>query len=58
MIQRLNGVKIIPRGKNNRFISQNWPNSYAFGGWIYSANVSIGYNYVINIKSFRRNFNL
>jgi hypothetical protein len=44
MIQKLQGVKITPRGSDNRFVKQNWPNSYAFGGWIYSANVSIGYN--------------
>jgi hypothetical protein len=44
MIQTLKGAQIIPRGKNNRFTSQNWPRSYAFGGWIYSANVSIGYS--------------
>lgn len=44
MIQKLQGVKIIPRGSTNRFVKQNWPRSYAFGGWIYSANVSIGYS--------------
>lgn len=44
MIQTLQGVKITPRGNGNRFASQNWPRSYAFGGWIYNADVSIGYS--------------
>lgn len=44
MIQKLQGVKITPRGSTNRFASQNWPNSYAFGGWIYDVSTTIGYN--------------
>lgn len=44
MIQVLKGVKIKPRGSTNRFIAQGWPNSYAFGGWIYSASVSVGFS--------------
>ena len=44
MIQTLQGVKIIPRGGNNRFVSQNWPNSYAFGGWIYNLSSSVGFS--------------
>lgn len=44
MIQTLKGVKITPKGSKNRFVAQGWPNSYAFGGWIYSASTSIGFN--------------
>lgn len=44
MIQVLQGVSITPRGSNNRFVSQNWPNSYAFGGWIYNVSTNMGFN--------------
>lgn len=40
MIQKLQGVKVTPR--NTRF--NNWPNSYAFGGWIYNASVNVNYS--------------
>ena len=40
-IKVLEGVSISPRG--NRFQTQNWPQSYAFGGWIYNTNCSINY---------------
>lgn len=41
-IQVLNGIKITPRG--NRFGPQNWPVGYAFGGWIYNIDCSIGFS--------------
>src|SRR5882724_395397 len=44
MIQVLQGVSVMPRGGNNRFVSQNWPNSYAFGGWIYNVSTTLGFN--------------
>jgi hypothetical protein len=44
MIQVLQGVKITPRGGGNRFVAQNWPNSFAFGGWIYNLTSSIGFS--------------
>lgn len=44
MIQVLQGVKITPKGANNRFASQNWPNSYAFGGWIYNVSASLNFS--------------
>jgi hypothetical protein len=44
MIQTLQGVKITPKGNNNRFSAQNWPNSYAFGAWIYNTSVNIGFS--------------
>lgn len=40
-VKVLRGVSVSPRG--NRFQSQNWPRSYAFGGWIYSTNGSINF---------------
>lgn len=43
MIQKLQGIKITPRG-NTRFSSQNWPSSYAFGGWIYNASASVNFS--------------
>lgn len=42
--QALQGVKITPKGANNRFVAQNWATSQAFGGWIFSANCSIGFS--------------
>jgi hypothetical protein len=44
MIQVLQGVSVTPRGSNNRFVAQNWPNSYAFGGWIYNVSTNLGFN--------------
>ena len=44
MIQILQGVKITPRGSGNRFVSQNWPNSFAFNGWIYNVSTTIGFS--------------
>lgn len=44
MIQVLKGIKIIPQGTNNRFKTQSWPNSYAFGGWIYNASLDVGFS--------------
>ena len=40
-IKQLQGVRVTPRG--NRFQSQNWPQSYAFGGWIYNTNGDINF---------------
>jgi len=44
MIQTLQGVKVTPKGNNNRFAAQSWPNSYAFGAWIYNTSVNIGFS--------------
>ena len=44
MIQTLQGVQIIPQGNNNRFIQESWPNSFAFGGWIYAVQTTIGFS--------------
>ena len=44
MIQVLQGVSVTPRGKNNRFVAQNWPNSYAFGGWIYNVSTNLAFS--------------
>jgi len=44
MIQTLFGVNITPRGSNNRFVAQNWPNSYAFGGYIYNVSTNINFS--------------
>lgn len=41
-IKVLTGIKIIPHG--NRFASQNWPTGFAFGGWIYNLDCSIGFS--------------
>jgi len=40
-VKALQGVSISPKG--NRFQTQNWVNGYAFGGWIYSSDVTIGF---------------
>jgi hypothetical protein len=44
--QALQGVKITPKGsqKYNRFVDKNWGVSQAFGGWIFSADCSIGFS--------------
>ena len=44
MIQVLQGISISPQGTNNRFVQENWPNSFAFGGYIYSVQTSIGFS--------------
>lgn len=44
MIQVLQGVKVTPRGGGNRFAAQNWPNSFAFGGWIYNLTTTLGFS--------------
>lgn len=40
-VKVLRGINVSPRG--NRFQSQNWAQSSAFGGWIYSTNGSINF---------------
>jgi hypothetical protein len=40
-VKALQGISIVPRG--NRFQTQNWVNGFAFGGWIYSSDVNIGF---------------
>jgi hypothetical protein len=40
-VKVLRGINVSPRG--NRFQSQNWVQSYAFGGWIYSTNGAINF---------------
>lgn len=42
--QRLQGVKITPKGAQNRFANKAWGVSEAFGGWIFSADCSIGFS--------------
>lgn len=48
--QVLEGIKITPKGSYNasrfrhQFQGGTWPNSFAFGGWIYSATTSIGFS--------------
>jgi hypothetical protein len=48
--QVLQGVRISPKGAyyagrfNNTFQGGAWPNSYAFGGWIYNASCDIGFS--------------
>lgn len=48
--QLLQGVTVSPKGQYNlgRFTQNmqggSWPTSFAFGGWIYSANCEIGYS--------------
>lgn len=42
--QKIQGVKILPKGSKNRFVSQNWGVSEAFGGWIFNASCSIGFS--------------
>jgi hypothetical protein len=42
--QALKGVSIIPKGANNRYVSQNWQTSQAFGGWIFKADCKIGFS--------------
>ena len=37
-------MAITPRGSNNRFVAKNWPNSFAFGGWIYNVSTNLGFN--------------
>jgi hypothetical protein len=44
MIQTLQGVKITPQGGGNRFSAQDWPNSFAFGGWIYNLSATMGFS--------------
>lgn len=44
MLQVLQGVKVTPRGGGNRFVAQNWPNSFAFGGWIYNLSTNLGFS--------------
>ena len=44
MIQTLKGIKITPKGTNNRFVAQGWRSSTAFGGFIWSANTSFHYS--------------
>jgi len=43
MIQELLGIKITPKGNNNRFVAQNWPYGFAFGGYVFKADTSISY---------------
>jgi len=42
--QKLQGVRITPKGTKNRFVKQNWGVAEAFGGWIFSADCSIGFS--------------
>lgn len=42
--QKLQGVRITPKGAKNRFVKQNWGVAQAFGGWIFSADCSIGFS--------------
>lgn len=48
--QLLQGIKVFPKGNYNlsRFgptmTNGSWPNSYAFGGWIYNATSDIGFS--------------
>ena len=44
MIQVLNGVAIIPKGANNRFVSEGWGPSQAFGAYIFSVTSTIGFS--------------
>lgn len=48
--QLLQGVQITPKGAYNvsrfsqDFVNGSWPNSFAFGGWIYNTEVNIGFS--------------
>ena len=48
--QSLNGILVTPKGSYNlsrfgdSFNGSTWANSYAFGGWIYSASTDIGFS--------------
>lgn len=48
--QVLEGVRISPKGSyntsrfKNDFEGGSWPNSFAFGGWIYNATTAVGFN--------------
>ena len=42
--QKLQGVRITPKGIKNRFVKQNWGVAEAFGGWIFNADCSIGFS--------------
>jgi hypothetical protein len=49
-LQVLQGIRITPKGSYNlsrfanSFQGTSWPNSYAFGGWIYNASCDVGFN--------------
>lgn len=48
--QLLQGITITPLGSRNQsrfsssLVNGNWPTSFAFGGWIYSSSVEIGFS--------------
>ncbi len=42
--QTLQGIRITPKGAYNQARFGAWPISYAFGGWIYGADCSVGFS--------------
>ncbi len=48
--QSLQGIRITPKGRYNTsrfgasFDGRSWPTSFAFGAWIYNADIDIGYS--------------